>query len=376
MEKEYQRVIKGISSISHGYQALAENHLLQLAKPPGSLGQLEVMAARLCGIFQSLRPEISKRCILVVAADNGVVAEGVASAPVEVTKIQTINIALGVTGVGVLAQQAKADIRVTDVGIQGAVQHPLVGQRKIRNGTGNILWEPAMTRAEVELAIFTGMELVSEAIQSGYQLFGTGEMGIGNTSTSSAVLAALLGSKPFEIGQLVGRGAGLSDQGYERKIQVLKKALALHQPKQDDPIGILAAVGGLDLAALTGIFLGAAYWQKPVVIDGFISAVAALCAYRLNPLVKEYMFASHASFEKGYTFAMEELGLIPCLHLDMRLGEGSGCPLLFGLMDSALAIFRDMATFDQATIDNGYLDSIVGLGDKAFGADKEAVHSL
>jgi nicotinate-nucleotide--dimethylbenzimidazole phosphoribosyltransferase len=229
---------------------------------------------------------------------------------------------------------------------------------KIRKSTGNIAKEPAMTKEEACKAIDAGVELVGMAKNKGYQAFGTGEMGIGNTTSSSAVLAALLGLSGAEVDSVVGRGAGLSDIDYENKKRVIKDALRLHSPNQNDPVDILQKVGGLDLAALTGAYIGAAHYGLPVVIDGFISVVAALCAAGLDPAVKEYMFASHSSYERGYQSALDALGLSSCLDLEMRLGEGSGCPLMFCVMDGALEILKNMATFDEAMIDNLYVSQM------------------
>lgn len=347
------------------YQKAAAR-LDMLAKPPGSLGKLEEIAARLCAITKSLSPSIEKRCIIILAADNGVAEEGVSSAPQEVTAIQTMNILNGVTGVGVLAKQFSSDLMVADIGINSDVSHPLLIQNKIRKSTGNIIKEQAMTREEAVDAFNAGFRLAKSAMEKGYQVIGVGEMGIGNTTTSSAVLCALLGLEDEDVSTVVGRGAGLDDAAYQNKIKVIKAALKLHKPNGNDPIDVLCKVGGLDLAAMTGVYTGLAYYGLPVVIDGFISVVAALCAIRLNPLAKEYMFASHHSFERGYTLAVNEIGLSPCLSLDMRLGEGSGCPVMFGIMDSALAVLKNMATFGEAKISDGYLENIREIGEKAF----------
>ena len=329
-----------------------------LAKPPGSLGKLEEIAARLCAISGSLTPCIDKRCIIVAAADNGVVAEGVSAAPQAVTAIQTINIINGVTGVGVLAKQFNTDIFVADVGVNAEISHERLIDKKIRKGTGNIVKETAMTKTEVITAVQTGADLARMAYERGYRAIGAGEMGIGNTTSSSAVLAALLDVSGDGVQALIGRGAGLDDDAYMRKTEAVKTALDLHKPDKDDPLDILRTVGGLDLAAMTGVYIGAAYYRLPAVIDGFISVVAALCAARLNPNIREYMFASHASFERGYAAAVKALGLSPCLDLDMRLGEGSGCPLMFGIMDGALAVFKNMATLAGASISQDYIDQI------------------
>ena len=359
MEKiNYLDALKSVKPTGAGYYTKAKERLDSLVKPLGSLGRLEEIAARLAAIQGTLTPCIDKRCILVFAADNGVYAEGVASAPQAVTAIQTINILNGATGVGVLAKRFNTDIIVADVGVDADLSHERLINMKVRKSTGNIAKEPAMTKEEAEKAIGAGIELAGMAKKGGYQAVGTGEMGIGNTTSSSAVLSALLGLSGNDIDSVVGRGAGLSDINFENKKRIIKEALFLHNPDKNDPVEILFKVGGLDLAALTGVYIGAAYYGLPVVIDGFISIVAALCAARMDPIVKEYMFASHASYERGYAAAAKELGLPACLELEMRLGEGSGCPLMFGIMDGAVEILKNMATFDEAMIDNLYVSQM------------------
>ena len=355
MEKAtYNDALLNIRATDKEFFAKAGERLDSLVKPPGSLGGLEEIAAKLCAISGSLTPSIDKRCILVFAADNGVYAEGVASAPQSVTALQTINILNGATGVGVLAKRFNTDIIVTDVGIGADISHEHLIDRKIRKSTGNIAKEAAMTAAEARAAINAGFETAGAAKEKGYQAVGIGEMGIGNTTTGSAALSALLGYAGKDADTVAGRGAGLSDEAFENKKRVIREALDFNKPDKNDPVDIIQKVGGLDIAAMAGAYIGAAYHGLPAVIDGFISAVAALCAVRLNPVIKEYMFASHSSFERGYQAAIKELGLSVCLDLAMRLGEGSGCPLMFGIMDSALDIIKNMATFDEAMIGNLY----------------------
>lgn len=358
-EDDFKSIIEKIEPINYDAYEKMQNHMNELAKPPGSLGELERISMRISAITGSQDTILDKRCVFVFAADNGVVEEGVASGPQSITASQTINMLNGITGVAVIAKHYKSNLWVTDVGINKKLYHKDLRERKIRMGTNNIAKQEAMTREEVLQAIGIGFETVKEASTNGFQVLGIGEMGIGNTTTSSAVLAALLGLNPEEVQLVIGRGAGLTDSSYEKKIEVIKKTLILHKPEQEDVIGILNKVGGFDLAAMAGAYLGAAYYKIPVVIDGFISIVAALCAVRINPLVKEYLFASHKSHEKGYMLAMEELELTPVLCLDMRLGEGSGCPIMFEVMETACTIARDMATFEQAEIDTAYLEDIM-----------------
>ena len=330
----------------------AEKRQAQLAKPPGSLGRLEALAVQLAGITGRVRNEIREKHLLVFAADNGVVAEGVSSAPQSVTLQQTVNLTRARTGASVLCRHFGCGITVCDVGVNADIAEPAVLNRKIAYGTGNIARGPAMTREQALTAIFTGAEL---AQATAADVLGVGEMGIGNTTTSSAVLAALLDAG---VETVTGRGGGVTDDGFRRKKDAIRRALAVNRPDKNDVVDVLAKVGGFDLAAMCGAFLGAAASRRPVVVDGFISAVAALCAVRLCPNVRAYLIPSHASYEIGYRLAMEAMGLQPMLLLEMRLGEGSGCPLAFEILSAACAVMNDMATFDQAGIDDGYLDEI------------------
>jgi len=333
----------------------ARARLDSLAKPPGSLGVLEDIAVKLAGISGGIYYNAAKRCVIIMSSDNGVVEEAVAAAPQAVTCAQTINFTKGITGAAVIAKQFNADLIAVDVGINADINSPLVKNRKIRKSTWNITKREAMTRDEAERALLAGIESAVEAVKDGYTLLGAGEMGIGNTTTSSAVLCALTGI-PAE--KAAGKGAGLKEEAYRRKIEVIKTALRVNKPDPCDPIDAVAKVGGFDIAAMAGLYIGGAYLKVPIVIDGFISMVAALAAFRLNPLVRDYMFASHASYEQGYACAAGALGLEPCLNLRMRLGEGSGCPLMFAVIDAACAVMRDMGTFEQASIGEEYLNEI------------------
>ncbi|NMA35079.1 MAG: nicotinate-nucleotide--dimethylbenzimidazole phosphoribosyltransferase [Clostridiaceae bacterium] len=356
-EKDLGNYIAGITGIDHAAADAAGKRLDGLVKPPGSLGRLEDIAARLAGITGQVCNTMDRRCVIIMCSDNGVVEEGVASAPQSVTYAQTINFTRGITGVAVLAKCFNADLMVVDVGINADISHPGIISRKIRKGTSNLAKQPAMTRDEAVSAMLTGIEMAGEARRKGYKIIGVGEMGIGNTTTSSAVLCALTG---IDAGLAVGKGAGLSNEGFEKKKQIIMDAIKMHKPDPNDAIDVISKVGGFDIAAMTGVFLGAAYYKLPVVIDGFISAVAALAAARLAGLAAEYMIPSHASYEPGYIFAARELGLEPVLMLDMRLGEGSGCPIMFMVIDAACAILRDMGTFAEAGIDDEYLENIKG----------------
>lgn len=333
----------------------ARQRQAELAKPPGSLGKLEDYSIRLAGITGNVKNEIEKCRVIVLAADNGVTAEGVSSAPTSVTLSQVINMTRHITGMSSLAYYFGNEVVVADLGIDTDRKIPGVLDRKIRRSTGNIAKERAMTRQQVLDAIAVGLDLAADAAKDDVNAVGVGEMGIGNTTTSSAVLSALTGATPEAV---TGRGGGLTDQAFAVKKQVITKALVLHHPDQEDVVDVLSAVGGLDLAAMTGVFLGCALQRIPAVVDGFISIVAALCACRLNPNVKDYLFLSHASYEIGYRLAAEELGLEPCLLLDMRLGEGSGCPIAFQILKAACAVMNGMGTFAEAAIQDDYLEPI------------------
>ena len=347
-----ESLLESIEPLSKSAMESAKIRQDALAKPPESLGRLEELSIQLAGITGTLHNTMDQTHLLVFAADNGVVEEGVSSAPQSVTLMQTINLTRAKTGASVLAKHFGSGITVCDVGVNAVITEPKVLNRKIAFGTQNIAKGPAMTREQAEKAILIGAEL---AMQTEANAMGVGEMGIGNTTTSSAVLSVLLGA---EVETVTGRGGGITDGAFLKKKQVITQAIVLNQPDPKDPVDVLSKVGGFDLAAMCGAFLGGAASHRPMVIDGFISVVAALCAVRLCPTVRDYLVPSHASYEIGYKLAMEELGLQPIFLLNMRLGEGSGCPLAFQVLSAACAILNDMATFDQAGIDDGYLEEI------------------
>ena len=348
-------ILNAISAPDADAMAAARARQDSLAKPPHSLGKLEDISVKLAGITGQLYNPVDRRRVLIFAADNGIAHEGVASAPQSVTLAQTINFTRGLTGVAVLAKHFHTELDVMDVGIDADFVQPGVRDCKLAHGTKNFAVEPAMTREECLKAMRIGIEAAKRAALEGMQIVGIGEMGIGNTSTSSAVLSALLG---LPASDTVSRGAGINDESYLKKIRLIDSAIARYAPDPADPVDVIAKVGGFDIAAMCGAFLGAAAQRLPVVIDGFISAVAALCACRLDPLAAEYMFASHASREKGYALAMDAMGLQPMLSLDMRLGEGSGCPIAFEVIAAAESVIAHMATFEEAAIDDGYLAEI------------------
>ena len=349
---EMKTYLDSVLPLDEAAMNAARERQAQLAKPPGSLGRLEDLSIQLAGITGKVHNKIEKKHLLVFAADNGVVAEGVSSAPQSVTLMQTINLTRHKTGASTLCKHFGCEITVCDVGVNADIKEPKVLNKKIAYGTQNIVKGPAMSREQAMQAIMTGFEL---AQNTDADVIGIGEMGIGNTTTSSAVLAVLL-ERPVEA--VTGRGGGITDDSFLKKKQVIKDAIIINDPDKNDIIDVLAKVGGFDIAAMCGAFLGCAAMRRPVVIDGFISAVAALCAYKLCPNAVQYFIPSHASYEIGYKLAMDAMNLQPLFLLGMRLGEGSGCPLAFEVLEAACAIINDMATFDQAGIDDGYLDEI------------------
>ena len=352
MEQKLQSILNAVTPLCEAAMADARERQAELAKPPGSLGRLEDLSVQLAGITGKVHNKIGKKHLLVFAADNGVVAEGVSSAPQSVTLMQTVNLTRAKTGASVLAKHFGCGITVCDVGVNADIRESAVWNRKIAYGTQNIAAGPAMTKDQAIRAIMTGIEL---AENTDADVIGIGEMGIGNTTTSSAVLSVLLDA---DVEAVTGRGGGITDDSFRKKKEVIRRAVAVNRPDKNDVIDVLAKVGGFDLAAMCGGFLGAAATHRPVVIDGFISAVAALCAVKLCPNVRGYLIPSHASYEIGYRLAMDAMALQPIFLLGMRLGEGSGCPLAFQVLDAACAVINDMATFDQAGIDDGYLEEI------------------
>lgn len=313
-----------------------------VAKPLGSLGEMETLITRICGITGTPDPVLDHRAVLVFCADNGVVAEGVTQSPQSVTATVARSLARGSSSVCAMARVAGAQVMPVDIGMASEVDEPGLLQRCVRRGTGNLARETAMTRAEAERAILAGAALAGECKARGYELLAAGEMGIGNTTSSAAVAAALLGLRAERV---VGRGAGLSDAGMERKRAAVERALRLHQPDPGDPVGVLSALGGLDIAAMVGVYLGGAALGLPVLLDGFISAAAALCAVRLCPALREHLLPSHCSGEAAGGMLMEALGLHPVIQAGLRLGEGTGAVALLPLLDMALAVYRSAGSF-------------------------------
>ena len=347
----------------------ARERQIVLAKVPGSLGKLEDYSIKLAGITGKVTGnDLTKQCVAIFSADNGVVVEGVASAPQSVTQSQTINFTRRITGVSSQARYFGIDLLVTDMGNaleipqdlytdkmlteEGTIPVKIVN-RSLGKGTKNLAKEPAMTREQAVTAIATGFEAADAMAAAGVQLAGIGEMGIGNTTTSSCLLAALT---DVSAEDLVGRGGGLNNEGLAAKVRIVAEAGA--RCRSMDPIDKLANVGGFDIAAMVGCFLGCAAHRIPVVIDGFISITAACMAKEFSPLVTSYMFASHKSAEIGYITAMDRLGLTPMFDLGMRLGEGSGCPIAFKVLEASEAAMTLMKTLAEGSIDAEYLEEI------------------
>ncbi len=350
-----QKTIKEIKPLDENARIKAKEYLDSLIKPIGSLGKLEEIAIQIAGITGKLNNTFDQKCTIVMAADNGIHEEGVSSCPQNITSSQTINFTKGICGINVLSKHAGAEVAIVDIGVNGEVNVNGIINKKICYGTKNMAKEPAMTREQAIKAIEIGIEVATDLANKGCKLFGTGEMGICNTSTSSAILMVLTG---VSADVAVGKGAGLTAANFENKKRVIERAISINKPNKDDVIDVLAKVGGLDIAGLVGCYLAAARLRVPIVIDGFISMISALVAYKINPLAKEYMISSHCSDEPGYKEAAQALGIEPILNLHMRLGEGTGCPLTFNIIEASQAVVANMATFAQAAINDDYLIDI------------------
>ena len=319
----------------------------QLTKPQGSLGVLEDISIRLAGIYGQAVPKITGKAVIVMAGDHGVVAEGVSAYPQAVTEQMVYNFAAGGAAINVLARHAGAKVYVVDVGVAAPIERDGVLSRKVRPGTGNMAQGSAMSMAEAEQAIRVGMEVADLAIGAGANIIATGDMGIGNTTASSAVVS-VLAARP--VAEVLGRGTGIDDAGLNRKLSVIEKSLEINKPDPASPIDVLAKVGGLEIAGICGVILQAAKRRVPVIIDGFISGAGALAAARLAPGSVNYMIASHVSVEPGHRIVLQEIGLQPMLHMSMRLGEGSGAVLALSLIEAAAKVLAEMATFADAGV--------------------------
>jgi nicotinate-nucleotide--dimethylbenzimidazole phosphoribosyltransferase len=320
-----------------------------LTKPAGSLGRLEALSVQLAAATGQARPSVARKAVIVMAGDHGVTAEGVSAYPAEVTPQMVLNFVHGGAAINVLARQANARVVVVDVGVAADLPAmPSLELRKVARGTQNMARGPAMTRAQAEAAIAVGLDVVRAEIAKGLDLVATGDMGIGNTTPSSAIVAVMTG-RP--VAQVTGRGTGVDDAGLSRKVSIIERALAVNKPDPKDAWDVVTKVGGFEIAGLAGVIIGAAAGRVPVVvIDGFISGAAALIAAGLKPEVKPYMIAGHQSVEIGHRAALELLGLRPVFDLDLRLGEGTGAALAFHVIEASARILNEMATFADAGV--------------------------
>ena len=349
LEKSLQAILEEIEPKDETAMEEAREHWLNIAKPLFSLGKLENAVIDIAGMKGTHDYRLDRRGLLIFCADNGVVAEGVTQTGQEVTAIVADNFTKNATSVCQMARIAKADVIPIDIGIVVDVEDITKEELKVAYGTRNMTKEPAMTREEAVKAILIGINAVKSCKEAGYEILATGEMGIGNTTTSSAIASVLLDT-PVEL--VTGKGAGLTGEGLERKIQAIKKAITINKPDATDPIDVLSKVGGLDIAGLVGVFLGGARYRIPIVIDGFICSVAALVAARINPVVRDYMMPSHVSKEPAGQMLLKELELEPYITCDMCLGEGTGAVAVLPLLDMGLAVYRQMSTFADINIDN------------------------
>ena len=341
-----QQTIEQIQPINQQIETDARKYIDSLAKPPQSLGKLETLAIQLSAITGERFPKIDQKAMIVMAADHGVYDEGVTPNPQSTTVFQTLSFPKGTTGMCAIAKVTNAKVVTVDVGVKEDLPADAgVIIKKVKYGTDNMAKGAAMTREEAIRAIEVGIEVTTEEIKKGINLIGTGEMGIANTTPSAAVLAVFYGCDPLEV---TGFGAGVGTGGIEYKAEVIRKAIDVNKPNADDPIDVLAKVGGLELCGMAGIFLAAAANRVPVVVDGYISLVSALAAYKLNPNVKDYIIPSHQSEEPGAKIAADLLGIEPMLHMNMRLGEGSGAALAFPILDAACSMVSTMVTLEEA----------------------------
>jgi len=351
MNEKIAKTIQKIKPINFKLMEKAQEKLDNLTKPQGSLGKLEDFARRIVGISGTLSPAIQRKVIFVMAGDHGVAEEEVSAYPQEVTFQMVYNFIRGGAGINVLARHIGAEILVVDMGV--AKDFPLgenIIRKKIAHGTNNMTKGPAMSKDEAERAIIAGIKVFEDELnKKRIDIIGLGEMGIANTTSSSAIVACLTESKVEEV---TGSGTGLNQKEIKNKIKVIKKALEVNKPNSQDGLDVLLKVGGFEIGGLAGCTLAAASHQTPIVIDGFISCASALIAIKLAPLVKDYLFASHNSVEKGHKIALKYIGKVPMFDLGMRLGEGTGAALGISFIEAGVKILTQMATFKEAGVDH------------------------
>lgn len=340
--------LQTIRPLDEAAMQAARDRQSRLTKPAGSLGRLEALSVQLAGIFADPLPAIQDKVIITMAGDHGVVASGVSAFPQEVTSQMVLNFLQGGAAINVLARHVGARITVADLGVASDLEpHPDLVIAKVAPGTANITEGPAMTPDQARAALAAGIRIVKHQIELGLDIVGTGDMGIGNTTPSAAIASAFTGVEPATI---VGRGTGVDDAGYQRKINAVRTALAINRPDRQQGLDVLAKVGGFEIGGLAGVMLGAAAHRKPVMVDGFISTAAAMLAAALEPGVKPYLIAAHKSQEFGHGVMLEWLGLTPLIDLDLRLGEGTGAAIGISLAEAACKILAEMATFDEAGV--------------------------
>jgi nicotinate-nucleotide--dimethylbenzimidazole phosphoribosyltransferase len=347
MEK-IEQTVASIQPLDERAMEEARRRQDSLTKPRGSLGQLESLSIQIAGIRGNPRPQIVHKVIFTLVGDHGITQEGVSAYPSEVTPQMVYNFLRGGAGINVLSRLVGARVVVADLGVAVDLKHhPDLKEKKVAPGTRNMAKGPAMSRAEAIRSIETGIELVEEELPRGMDILGTGDMGIGNTTSSSAIAAVLTG---VGVSRVTGRGTGLGDEGWRRKMEVIQTALEINRPDPKDPIDVLSKVGGLEIGGIVGVILAGTRYRIPVVIDGFISGAAALIAAGLSPQVKPFLIAAHQSVELGHRILLEHLGLKPLLNLDLRLGEGTGAALGIFLAEASVRILNEMATFSEAGV--------------------------
>jgi nicotinate-nucleotide--dimethylbenzimidazole phosphoribosyltransferase len=349
--KRIKKVIANIKRLDSDLMNFTQTRLDNLTKPQGSLGKLEELARLIVGITGKKNPDMKNKVIFTFAADHGVTEEGISAFPKEVTAQMVYNFLAGGAGINVLSRHIGARVIIADLGVSCDLKpHKNLLIKKVGYGTKNFAKGPAMSRDEAIMSIYAGMDIFEQEYIKGIDIIGTGEMGIGNTTSSSAI-AAVFTKKPLAF--LTGRGTGIDEKGLKHKIKVIEKAIKVNKPDPGNAIDVLAKVGGFEIGGLAGIILGAAARKVPVVIDGFISAAAAVIAFGLQPKVKDYIIASHLSVEKGHKIILEYIGLKPLFDLDLRLGEGTGAVLGINLAEVSVKILTEMATFESAKVSEG-----------------------
>jgi nicotinate-nucleotide--dimethylbenzimidazole phosphoribosyltransferase len=340
--------MRRVRPLDHAAMAAARRRQDDLTKPPGSLGRLERLATQLAGITGQPRPRLADKAVVVMAADHGVTAEGVSAYPSDVTAQMVRNFASGGAAVNVLARRASARVVVVDVGVAADLPTELpIVHRKVANGSANMATGPALSAEQALAAIAVGLEVVDSELRRGLDVVCLGEMGIGNTTAASAIVTAMTG---LPAATVTGRGTGIDDPTWQRKVTVVERALNTNRPDPSQPLDVLAKVGGLEIAGLVGVAIAAAAAGLPVVIDGFIATAAALIATELCPALRSYLIAAHRSAEVGHRAALHRLELEPLFALDLRLGEGTGAALALPVLDAALALLDEMATFAEAGV--------------------------